>query len=664
MEVSVHRSPFTVHRPRRLALVCMLVAVTWSGWAAMAGEGIPLDSWPQSWFHPPKTASEWGITSFQESPVLAAQVSQGILPPLRERLPDDPYVVEPAERIGRYGGTLRVFDQDYGLVFGLENPLTMDPTVREVLPNLVSGWTYSEGGRVLTLILRPGLKWSDGHPFTAEDFLFRHTHILHNEELTPVIDPRWQDAKVTAPSPYTVRYVFPRPYPFLIAELAHHGADFFAPAHFMKDYHPDFANRETLEDKATREGFIGWMAYFQAIRGEQLADPVGTPTMNGFTLKRKSPTLRLYERNPFYPKVDPAGNQLPYADEIMVLVVRNPEVITAKTSTGQVHFSGNGLKTADIPLFKLGEKNNNFTTFIWNRLHGVDVAIQPNLTCEDPGLRTIFRDFRFRRALSIAINREEINTIVYFNRATPRQTTVIPSSMFYEKTFANAYTAYDPDTARKLLDEMGLIDRNDDGLRERPDGTPLNITLEWTDLETPKGITMELVTEYWREVGIGLHLKQVDSGLQSSRARANLMQMTLWHADRTSDILFPSEPFWFVPMHIGWEECHWTPWSNWYLTHGEKGEEPPPEIKQLIAWWVEMGVTLDVERRVELGKKILRSQAENLWTIGTLGLAPQPVVVSNTLHNVPRRGYWGWDNRWTLPYHPETWFLEKRKTEG
>ncbi len=169
---------------------------------------------------------------------------------------------------------------------------------------------------------------------------------------------------------------------------------------------------------------------------------------------------------------------------------------------------------------------------------------------------------------------------------------------------------------------------------------------------------MELVASYWRQVGIDLHLKLVDSGLQSSRARANLMQMTIWHADRTTDILFPTEPFWFVPMHKGWEECHWGPWADWYLSSGERGEVPPRKILNLLEWWQEMTTSTDAARRVELGKRILASQAENLWTIGTLGLAPQPVVVSNDLHNVPERGYWGWDDRMTLPYHPETWFLE------
>jgi len=645
------------HRLFRVLVLC-IVYIVYEANILRASDVSAPGSWPAEWFSAPKTASTLGIDRFQESPLLAYRVQQGVLPPLKERLPGDPIVVVPYEKIGRYGGTMRVFGQDGPLVTGLENPLGMDPKVRTPLPNLASGWTFSENGEVFTLKIRPGLRWSDGHPFTSFDFLFWYRHVLLNDELTPVIRPRLRDIKLSTPDSTTVVFSMPKPYPFLIDELAHHGANFFAPAHFMKNYHPDFVDRESLEARAEREGFIGWAAYFNAIRGNNLSDPTFTPTMNAYFLNRKSPTLQIFERNPYYPKVDPDGNQLPYLDEIMVLIVKNPEVVTAKTSTGQSHFSGNGLKTADIPLFKMGEKMHGFTTHIWDRLQGVDVVIQPNLTVEDPRLRAIFNEFRFRKALSLAIDRNEINTIVYFDRATPRQTTVIPSSIFYEEAFANAYIEYNPGLSESLLEEIGLVDSNGDGIRDYPNGDPLSITLEWADLETPKGMMMELITEYWRDIGIDLNLKLVDNGLQASRARANLMQMTLWHADRTSDILFPSEPFWFVPMHIGWEECHWTPWSNWYLTGGEKGEEPPGQIKQLISWWEDLGTTMDVDRRVELGKLILRSQAENLWTIGTLGLAPQPVVVSNKLHNVPPFGYWGWDNRWTIPYHPETWFLD------
>ena len=626
--------------------------------AVHAAEGIPIETWPSAWFAPPKTASQLGIEDFQSPPSLTAQVKSGLLPPVKQRLPHDPIVIFPFQRVGQHGGTARVFAVDASLLIGLEPPLIMGPAVHKILPNLARGWQYHRDGRQFVLYLRAGVKWSDGYPLTAADYLFWFNHILMNDELTPVREPKWQGAEATQRDELTVSFTFAKPHPFFVNELAHHGTEFLAPIHFLKDFHPEFVHRETLIKQARREGYISWTNYFNAVRRESGSDVFGTPTLKAFILASKSPAFLKYTRNPYYPKIDPEGNQLPYIDQIEAQDVRNTEVMAAKAATGQVHFAAISLKTSDIPLYKLGQKHHDFKAHIWHRLHGVDVVIQPNLTCQDLSLRRIFQDIRFRQALSLALNRDEINQIVYFGHGTPRQTTVIPSSKFYVDTFAQAFVRHEPETARRLLDEMDLRDRNRDGMRQRPDGRPLDITLEWVSLETPKGITMELAVEYWRNVGLDIRLRQIDGALQGTRARANLMQMTLWHADRTSDILFPPEPFWFVPMHNSWEECHWALWSDWYLSGGVRGELPPPKIMDLINWWDEMRTTMDDQRRVALARNILRSQAENLWTIGTVGLAPQPVVVSNKLRNVPTKGYWGWDNRFTLPYHPATWYLD------
>jgi peptide/nickel transport system substrate-binding protein len=371
---------------RRLFVYLWVSVLPFAGPIA-ADTVIPADSWPASWFEAPHLASHFGITEFSESPTLSERVARGEIPPLGERLPDDPYVIEPAERVGDYGGTIRVFHRDADLLTGLANPLTMDPAVSGVLPNLVTGWEYTDEGRVLTLHLRPGLRWSDGAPYSAYDWTFHHQRFRLNKELTPVIIPRWLGASVTAPDSLTVVFSFLDPHPFFVNELSHGGAGYALPAHFMRDYHPDFVDRQEVIDRAIRAGYLNWMLYFADVRSERLADPSGRPTMDAYFLVRKSPTLLMYERNPFYPKIDPAGNQLPYADRIMSLVVMNPEVVTAKTSTGQVDFSALALNTQDIPLFKRGEKAGGFTTRIWNRLHGVDVVIQPNLTVEDPVLR-------------------------------------------------------------------------------------------------------------------------------------------------------------------------------------------------------------------------------------------------------------------------------------
>ena len=354
------------------------------------------DIWPETWFHAPALASEAGIAGFSESPMLAAKVTAGALPPLEQRLPRDPFVIEPASEVGRHGGTLRCFGRDDSVVRNTEPPLIMDPQVSGILPNLAESWHYSDDGRVLTLQLRSGLKWSDGHPFTGAAFVFWFQHIRSNEELSPVTSPRWVGGQVTAPTPHTVRFEFAQPHPYFINDLAHHGASYYTPGHYLKNYPPAFVDPQELEARAEREGFIGWTAYFNAVRREGMADPAGTPTMAAHVLVKKSPIMKVYERNPYYPKIDPSGNQLPYVDSVRVMLVKNKEVIAARTSTGQMHFSAKGLATEDIPLFKFGEKVNGYRALIRNRLHGVDVVIQPKLTCDDPELRAIFQDFRFR----------------------------------------------------------------------------------------------------------------------------------------------------------------------------------------------------------------------------------------------------------------------------
>ena len=192
-----------------------------------------------------------------------------------------------------------------------------------------------------------------------------------------------------------------------------------------------------------------------------------------------------------------------------------------------------------------------------------------------------------------------------------------------------------------------------------PDGSSLIITLEYLDFETPKGIALELVRDYWREVGIDLRLKSVESRLQTERAMANKMQMTAWHADKVTDILFPHWPDWFYPHRIGWDMIMWNHWGRYHQSGGELGEEPPESIRNLQFWGGELLTATDEEHRTKAAKTLLRAHADNLWAIGTVGHAPQPVAVSRRLKNVWPSGIWGADNRWTMAYHPATWYIDE-----
>ncbi|MDE0963180.1 MAG: ABC transporter substrate-binding protein [Candidatus Latescibacteria bacterium] len=620
---------------------------------------IPRDAWPEAWFHAPSKASEIGLISFKQSPVLDAQVAAGELPPVAERLPDDPIVVTPIDEIGRYGGTARLFWAGEQLLNVPEGTLRPGPQLQLALPNFAERYEYSKDSKTLTIFLRPGHKWSDGHPVTADDFVFWFDHVQMNKSLTPVVSPRFKGSRIEKNDEHSFSYHFPQAMPLFIMHLAHNSSHLSLPAHFMRRYHPSFTDQAQLEREAEELGLQDWRTYFQAVSNTRDLLVFFKPVQTAYMVVDKTSTRIRLRRNPYYPKVDPEGNQLPYIDFLEVQKVDSAEIMAAKASTGQVDFAGRQFKTSDIPLFKRFEKENDYSVYLWPRPYGSDVALMVNMTHPDDKLRSVFQDVRFRRALSLAINRDEINNIAYYGQAVPRQLTVVESSRYFEPEFASAYAEHDPQRAMALLDEMGMVDRDGDGRRDHTDGSSLEITLEYTIGETPKQITVDLVTAHWREVGLHINLKQISGALQGIRTKGGHMNMSIWHADRNTDILFPIEPFWYVPMHTGQEVTQWPEWARWYRSDGARGMEPPPEVKQLIAWWEVLRRTADVEERIRMGKNILRSQSENLWVLGVIGQGPHPVIVSDRLRNVPTDGYWGWDSRWSWPYYPETWYLQQ-----
>jgi peptide/nickel transport system substrate-binding protein len=610
---------------------------------------------PQAWFEAPKTASELGIKNFSQSPFLDGRN----LPPVEQRLPDDPQVIYPLEQNGKFGGKARITLGDSWQFFNWESALTISADLRNFLPNLAKSWTVSDDGRVTTIYLRKGIKWSDGAPLTSDDFVFTFDNIWLDPEMSPVTSRLVLGGQIVKVDDFTFKYVFEDPNPLFENLIAQYGSFMVDPKHYFMKFHPTFTPRDEVDRITEEKGFITWMAMVDAFRNIRTEESVEVPTLRAYRPIKRSPTMVQFERNPYYHKIDPAGQQLPYIDAVDAEdILDNAEVVTAKASTGQLDFAAFTLRTQDIPLLKLGERNGTIKVHIWTRLHASDVAIQPNFNHADQKLRDLYWDKRFRHALSYAINRPEMNEIIYFGRGVPRQVTVHPTSRYFNSEFASAHIRFDPDHARALFDEIGLKDVDGDGLREYPDGSPLTITMEFLDFETPKGISMELVANYWREVGIDLRLKLVDRSLQSARAQAGEMQMTLWHADRVTDILFPLIPDWFAPRSTGWDRGMWNDWSRYYQTDGRLGEEPPDIIKQLQRWTDEMRMTIDPAVRHKVATNLLRAAADNLWVIGTVGLAPHPVVVSRRLKNVLPKGIWGWDNRWTLAYHPATWYFE------
>ena len=637
----------------RLVLAFAAIAASSDFFFAHAA-GAEAPEWPQAWFEPVPTASQVGIKTFSQSPAL----DDKDLPPLVERLPDDPVVVTPLGKPGVYGGTARITTNEWLTFPNVESPLTISADMRTFMPNLAESWTVSPDGRIVTLKLRKGIKWSDGSPLTSDDFLFVFNDLWMNEEFTPVPARELVGAKAGKIDDLAFSYVFVDPYPLFVNRLAHYGNFLIDSKAYYKQFHPNYVDPEELSERISEMGYISWMAYVDASRRGSIEESAKAPTLDAHRMVHRTVSTIYYERNPYYFKIDPIGQQLPYIDGVISEEVESKEVITTMAATGQLDFSAFELRTQDIPLLKLGEQAGAIKVHVWRRLHASDIVIQFNFNTQDERLRELYWDVRFRRALSIALNREEMNQLIYFGRGTPGQVTAHPTSRFHVPEYATAWTQHDPAEARHLFEEIGLKDTNGDGLLEYADGSQLTITVEYIDWETPKAINMELVESYWRAVGIDLRQKLTDSNIQTARAGANQMQMTVWHADIVTDVLLPLNPYWWAPVASGWHNTMWNDWVRWYRTDGRLGTEPPPEMRQLQDWNDQMRFTMDGQERTRLGIQILDSNAENLWTLGAVGLAPHPVVVNSRLRGIPDNGIWGWDNRWTLSYHPSTWYFE------
>ncbi len=621
---------------------------------------------------------------YNEAPQFAEMVANGELPPVEERLPSEPMVIEPLDSIGEYGGTLRtVMIQNLSFQvrasYGPDGLLRIGRDHQTVEPNLAEGWEWSDDGLTLTIHLREGIKWSDGVPFDAHGFEFWWNNQMLNTELTPTLPDRYrpggEPATFTLIDDYSFSWTFAVPHPTLLLELAHAEGVNMIPGtaqHYLKQFHADFADPDELAATMEAEGFEFWYELYANRRNDPSygmpRQHMDFPTVSAYVLTRPlQDNLWVIERNPYYWKVDTAGNQLPYIDRVVINNAENAEVATALIAAGEINFT-NGFVTSlgNFPLYVENAEANHYEIRLFRGAKGSELIFQPNHTVADPVLREIFNDIRFKQALSYAIDRETLSNVVFQGFGTPYQTHVIEASSFYVEEYALAYTEFDLELANSLLDEMGLDQRDSDGFRLRSDGERLVVNLEHAAIEPSYTPASELLIDMWREIGIELNVRVVagdELGLEQ-RILANDVEFGMWHGDKSSDIIFPTLPQWFVSFGVSWEHPWDSQWGLWYQSGGAEGEEPPAAVQEAHDLWVEMRQTVDEAEYIRLGQEILRLQAENLWTIGTVGNIPKPVIVGENLMNFPQEGYIGFDFLGTYPYHMEQLYFEGGRWTG
>jgi len=618
------------------------------------------------------TAAAVATGKYKEAPALAELVKAGKLPPVDKRLPEEPFVIKPIDKGGKYGGKLSSIvadptgdlpEIDYMLVQNLAIA-TRSLDLKEILPNVAKGWELSKDFKELKVALRKGMKWSDGKPFTTADVKFWYEDVFLNKELTPTIDKKWMPGgkvmKIVVDDDYNFRIQFEAPYPVILDFLP--GLTPWAPKHYLQQWHPKYNDKAA--DQAKSEKFDTWVAAYQFhAQNNQLQQDAKLPEHKAWLYERQDQQgNRYYVRNPYFWRVDTDGNQLPYIDSLERLVVENKEVLTAKVLAGEGTHHSWFLTLANYPLYKQNEQKGGFAVGLYPDTRASEMGFCFNYTHKDEVLRTLFNDLKWRQAMSHAINRAEINELRFAGLGVPRNPIMHPGATGYKEGMDQYYAKFDQAKANQLLDEIGLKWDADKKFRLRPDGKPLALTMEVDAGRADLAEIGNLIKGYWAKIGINMSIKSQDQQFFMQRMRANDHDIGVWAIGGSSEVYSrQNEPIRYrPPWHNDQTPLGGPLWRQWFNTGGKDGLEPPDIIKKLWditeAWRQE---PVGTDKYKQLSEQMLQINAENCWCIGTVGLVPRVGIVKKTVRNAPKPGqilsieY----NMWSY-YMPEHWYLE------
>ncbi len=612
---------------------------------------------------------------YGEAPMLAEMVEAGELPPVEERLPLNPKVIPVVDEIGTYGGTLRVADTNERLDEGLRMRQTglfrYNFTASVYEADLAESWEWSDGFRTITIKLREGLHWSDGDPFDVEDFAFYWNDILLNEELNPGgLGGFWahggEPATFEVIDDYTFSYTWAAPNPTAMDTWgrANFSADnaLFVPSHYVKQFHADY--NDDAQALAEEEDYEDWMGLFNQQRCQcyQLTTvDLDRPYMDSFIPVEIESDRVLLERNPYFHQVDPEGNQLPYIDYLEVTLVGDQELYALKLTAGELDFGVRYTRASDLQLFKQSEESGNYTTYIAQSLRPTEFTIFLNRNYPEEPFKSLFSEKDFRSALSMSINRDQMNDILFFGLGEVHPPTPLKTLPWFDDAWYNDYLEYMPEKSNELLDGLGLTEKDSEGIRLFESGERVSIIIQGFVIHMD---ACELIANDFRQVGVELICQEASPDRIAELRMDNAAMATIWHLGRAT--LFgrgTPDDFAFVDS----SRHKWaSQWALWLITEGEPNEdgeilgiEPPQEIKDLDALWDEFSLyPSDSPEAAEIGSDYFAYFAEEIPFIATIGLGPQPVIYTNRLHNVPTEDiFWASDTNFYSPFNIEQWFF-------
>jgi peptide/nickel transport system substrate-binding protein len=629
--------------------------------------------------------TKWPKT-FGEAPPLAEMVKAGKLPPVAQRIPAEPMVVKPVHAIGRYGGTWRraftgpADGENGNRIVSTDKILFWDYTGTKIMPCIARDWRLSDDGRVVTIFLRKGHRWSDGHPFTADDFTFWYEDIYLNKDLQPTPHPDFmvngKPGRLTKRDEYTVVFEFPEPNYLFVDILAGSTAmgggqatqqfmgrsmGAYMPAHYLKPFLPKYSSVEEVTRKAKAAGFDGWVSYIKS-RWDWRLNP-GLPVLGPWKTVSpiNTPTWTL-DRNPYYYGIDTQGNQLPYLDRISMGLAENLEVVNLRAIAGQYDLQERHTALAKLPVFLENRSKGNYDVRLDPVLHSGDTVLFFNQAYEaDPEIAKWMQTRDFRRALSLGIDRDQLNETFWLGLGTPGS--IAPAESVPENPgpeWRKKWSVHDAKQANALLDTIGLSKKDSEGYRLRTDGKG-RLRLE---LMAPAGAFInygqvaEMIREQWKTIGIQGDVKELERNLTWAKMASNEQQIVVKVADGVEQLfLYPRNA---LPVDLA--ECPMGhPIARWYASDGKQGKAPKdPELLRALEL-LRAAPGKKAEERRKVAQEIWKILVDGQYIIATIGQSPAQMgvrIVSRQMGNIPARQVNAQHARTPCSSHPATFFFK------
>ncbi|CAN5361180.1 ABC transporter substrate-binding protein [soil metagenome] len=595
----------------------------------------------------------------KEAPEFAKLVADGKLPKLADRLPANPLVVTPLEKVGTYGGTWRrglSGSSDHNGILrciGNMGLTRWDFDFTKVLPNVAESWEVSADSSTFVFKLRKGMKWSDGTPFTADDVVFSIEDCVKNTELyktvPSILSVAGKGPDVTKVDDNTVQFKFAGAYGLFLQQLATPLGQH--PTLFQKKYssqfHPKYNDK--IADLLKTANLTSWADLFRAKNGDiEIPSRWGNaekPTLDPWVITEAyvgGATRVVAKRNPYFWQVDPEGSQLPYLDRITFPIYQDTQSLLLDAISGKIDMQERHINSlANKPTLSQNAQKGGYRLVELVPSGAQQVQIYLNMTHKDPKMREMFANKEFRQALSLGINRKEIIDIVYLGQSEPFQTGPRPGHPWYNEKLARQFTDYKPDEANAMLDKLGYK-KDAQGMRLRPDGQKVFFGIDVITAQPDAVDVLELVKRHWAKIGIDIKVNTIERALYYTRGDNNEHDAATWGGPGGLDPMF--DPRDYFAQHTQGSR-YAIPWTVWYVSNGKQGEEPPESQKTRMKLYDQARATANADEQGKLMKQVFDLCADAFETIGVCLSVSTFGIAKTNFVNVPKKE----QDSWTYP---------------